>query len=139
MDIDNEYLAYVIKPLQQKRLCEWNGCNKLFESDQTCYEHVKVDHKPKKIHKCCWRTCDHYSHNPNNNLNHVKKHFKLIEGICLSCSTTFKWKFDLKRHLTNFHKGDEMSKQTIKFKGLQLQVTQKRKIVHNSKIAFLLN
>ena len=36
-------------------------------------------------------------------INHVRKHFNIIEGICDICYISVKWKSDLKKHIKNFH------------------------------------
>ena len=141
MNIDVDFLYRVVRPTHAKTPCQWQNCNEHFSNDYDCFEHVKKSHSPKSSDRCYWNGCSHKSQNSNNNLNHIKKHFCLVQGICLACSTptTFKWRFDLKRHIKNFHLSDKIKSQMIKVHGIPLMISEKIEIVDNASIAFLLN
>ena len=129
-----------LEPLMQPRTCEWGDCIKVFPNDYECMVHCKRDHKIKKYNKCQWKYCTYTTENPNNNANHLKKHFNLIEGVCLTCAASFKWKFDLKRHVSHFHKHENVKTQLLRFQGFTVMVCKKDEpTVSNEKIAFLLN
>ncbi len=140
MVVDNKTLDKILNPFTSEPCrCLWKGCNLKFSNQLECYIHVKNQHKPKTQSRCLWENCAHSSGNWNNNLNHVKRHFKLIEGCCASCEITFKWKFDLKRHISRFHANDTLSSESIMIKGLHLLIYDCKLSVTNDSIAMLLN
>ncbi len=140
MDSEKRHLLKLLEPLMQRRQCLWDDCNIEFPNDYECMLHIKKDHVIKKHLKCLWKYCSYETDNPNNNVNHMKRHFNLIEGVCITCSASFKWKFDLKRHVSHFHKNEVVKTQFIKFQGFSVMVCKKdMPIVLNDKIAFLLN
>ena len=140
MDNERGLLLKLLEPLMQPRVCEWEDCSISFRNEYECMQHCKRDHKIKKYNKCLWKYCNYTTENPNNNVNHMKKHFHLIEGVCLSCAASFKWKFDLKRHVSSFHKNENTKTQYLRFEGFSVMVSKKHQpAVLNEKIALLLN
>ena len=135
---DDSFIKTALHRFLKQKTCLWGGCQESFYNDYECYLHLKKVHKPTKSHVCHWRNCQYQSQNMNNNINHIKKHFDLVQGICLSCSATFKWKFDLKRHLKNIHKDNNIEYRSINIIGMKILITEQKKIL-NDKISFLLN
>ena len=126
-----------LKPKQ----CKWDNCGQMFYNDYECYTHLKEVHSPKKHVKCKWEDCNFSSSNLNNNLNHAKRHYDLVQGICISCKSSFKWSFDLRRHNKNIH-NDRSSKslKSVHLFGMKIIVSQQNQNkVDNANIAFLLN
>ena len=85
--------------------CKWNDCTKTFENDRRCLKHVRTEHSLTKTNgRCLWGNCE-FSSNGYSVRNHVKKHFNIIEASCSVCDTVvfFKWRFDLNKHLKQFH------------------------------------
>ena len=54
----------------------------------------------------------------------MKKHFHMVEAMCLACKTktSFKWRFDLKRHLNRFHTEESVVIKKHVYKGFEVHV-----------------
>ena len=139
----DSFLKSAVHRFLKPKQCEWDRCGRKFYNDYECFIHVKEDHSPKKHVKCLWSECTFISSNCNNNVNHVKKHISLVQGICITCNSTFKWSFDLKRHNKNIH-NDKSTKslKSVNIFGMRIVVSQQdqdKDKIGNDKIAFLLN
>eukprot|EP00835_Amoeboradix_gromovi_P004886 NODE_412_length_9112_cov_0.674692.p6 type:complete len:141 gc:universal NODE_412_length_9112_cov_0.674692:5246-4824(-) len=140
MNNDRSLMLKLLDPIMHPRICEWENCHLEYPSDFLCMEHIKRDHKVRQSSKCQWRSCDYETNNPRNNANHLKKHFNNIEGICLTCKTRFKWRFDLKRHVSNFHKNEKTKTFMVKIHENSVLICRvDDPKVLNKKIALLLN
>ena len=66
-----------------------------------------------------------YSGSTTGRLNaHLKKHFYIVEAVCIVCRTkpSFKRRFDLKNHLDNFHRQEFIRSTKIVHKGFEVYV-----------------
>ena len=89
--------------------CKWKECKLVFTSNRLLLNHIRHDHDIKNLNgRCFWEDCT-FRTRGSTIRNHLKKHLDIIEAVCEICKVprTFKWRFDLKKHLTKFHPGTE--------------------------------
>ena len=74
----------------------------IFPNSRVLLKHVRDDHD--MTGKCSWKGCN-FRTKSTTIRNHLKKHLDIIEAVCEICKVpkTFKWRFDLKKHLSKFH------------------------------------
>ena len=138
---DKAFLYDTVQPMKAT-LCQWDNCFESFLNDYNCFQHVKKVHTPNMSNRCFWDKCEYQSPKRHNNLNHVKKHFKLVQGCCLICRKTFKWKFDLTKHVKHFHHEEDVLNQSLNIEGIPLISTVRKSSavkIESTSIAFLLN
>ena len=126
-------------PLQEEKRCLWDNCNLEFHTNQECFEHVKSFHSIKKHGRCMWKDCKYSGKIATNINNHIKKHFNIIEGLCTICKVCFKWRFDLLKHIRNYHSSESnIMTKTMNITNLTITVAFEEK-QQPSSIQMLLN
>ena len=98
-------------------ICRWDTCEMIFANSRIALNHLRQEHDLRASNgKCKWKNCK-FETSALNIRNHVKKHFSVVEAICELCpqTKTFKWRFDLSKHIRHAHQGDEfeVEKQNI--------------------------
>eukprot|EP00834_Sanchytrium_tribonematis_P007730 NODE_749_length_4226_cov_0.916404.p6 type:complete len:109 gc:universal NODE_749_length_4226_cov_0.916404:1739-1413(-) len=97
-DSSNEHdILTSLVPTSMKSICLWTSnnlkCNRIFNNDAECFQHVRRDHQVRRLGICLWNNCYHQVKGSNNMGNHSKKHFNIIDAICLPCKVKFKWRY----------------------------------------------
>ena len=105
--------------------CCWNDCNMEFNNDRKCLLHLRATHDLKGA-VCYWNDC-HFRSAGLGIRNHVKRHFHIIEAFCTICEevVSFKWRFDLNKHLIQFHKRDAFEINQVKEDGFDIHIAKR--------------
>ena len=122
----NAALAKTTIPVQ----CKWNCCNLEFETARRCLDHLRKSHDLKQGNGICqWKGCD-YKSSISGIRNHIKKHFDLVEACCTLCKTeiNFKWRFDLNKHLAQFHKDVAYQVDVIEVDGFDTHIARRKQL-----------
>ena len=105
--------------------CKWKDCHLEFENNRILLNHVRQVHTSKSTFndKCKWGQC-YFTTRGNTLRNHVKKHIPIVEAICNICSggRSFKWRFDLSKHLQKFHSGSSTRITNIQVDGFDIYI-----------------
>ena len=120
----NEYEHLLDKTMR----CCWQECGLVFESNRKCYNHLKLDHNIGQVNgRCFWKGCTQKGH-INHIRTHVKKHFDIVEALCTLCKPTrsFKWRFDLNKHLKEFHTVLEHVIEVYNNDGFDIHIAKKK-------------
>ena len=92
-------------------LCCWNNCGLVYASSRLALNHLRQEHGLKETNgKCLWNDCKFETSALVVDIhNHVKRHFDVVEAVCEVCRKvkTFKWRFDLQKHLRYAHKYED--------------------------------
>ena len=115
------------KPMQ----CKWKECRLVFPNIRALLNHVRRDHDIKN--SCYWGDCTFYTDGVTIR-NHVKMHFAIIEAVCKLCPTnkSFKWRFDLKKHLLHFHPNSEIDFENLAIDGFDIRIARRKVILPDS-------
>lgn len=126
-------MAESVAALQNKVICKWKGCKSKFNSDRGCLNHLRKDHHVAHINRCLWDVCG-FKSGGKGIRNHIKRHLNIVEAYCLICPdpVTFKWRFDLSRHLQRFHNAQQVSTRSVKIDGFIIYVAE-----HSRNTSFL--
>eukprot|EP00834_Sanchytrium_tribonematis_P005794 NODE_376_length_8513_cov_1.020086.p7 type:complete len:157 gc:universal NODE_376_length_8513_cov_1.020086:1651-1181(-) len=128
------------RELHNEMRCLWNDCSYVCKNDFEAFRHLKRNHELREGNgKCLWKYCEYLTSNTNNLRNHVKKHFDITEGICDICKISFKWKFDLTKHLKQFHKEEPVKITNIEVASMKITVALSNTPPMSPGIAMLLN
>uniref|UniRef100_A0A914M825 C2H2-type domain-containing protein n=1 Tax=Meloidogyne incognita TaxID=6306 RepID=A0A914M825_MELIC len=87
--------------------CQWDGCEQVFDNEETFVEHVKAHVNMEKDNKCHWRDCEREE--PFQRSDHLKQHIVGHTGVKLyvceyvnengvRCDKSYTQSHNLKKH-----------------------------------------
>ena len=120
-----------MKKEQSNVKCRWMNCDRIYDSQRKCLNHLRLDHNLKGTQgKCYWGRCEFVSSNYGIR-NHVKRHFDLIEAYCTICEETvcFKWRFDLNKHLKQFHDSMSFDMESVDMDGFSVFIAKQKQLL----------
>ena len=110
--------------MKKQTTCLWDNCHKVFENSRKCLKHIRSEHNLKNGKSICqWDGC---RFNSSTIKNHVKRHLELVEAVCVICEgeINFKRRFDLNKHLKQFHEEGSYSIDVIRVDDFDIYIAR---------------
>ena len=99
-----------------KLACKWTNCNKVFDSEEQVFDHVKLSHiRAFNETQCSWGNCTTKTATKWNLVTHMNTHLFIVRGACFLCNRTFRWSGDARRHFKQHSQKEKEFNNVVEF------------------------